>query len=315
MNLREAFQDYLTDITVNRGMAEHTVASYREDLMQYSAYLGENSIKDTKEITGNLIEDFLNIQSGHKKSTSIARMSAAIRSFHSWLQYMDESEGNPSEYIEVHHGERSLPVFASVNEINLLMNSFSDEEPEQILQHAVLEMIYSCGLRVSEACALTINRVDLDAGFARVLGKGDKERIVPVPSGSIPILKRWRDIVRPLFLKKKTNLFFINRFGRKVTEKSVQLLIRKKCDELGIRKHLTPHKLRHSYATHLLQGGADLRSIQEMLGHSDIRTTEIYTHVQNRQLFDAYDRFHPGGEDDLFADMKNNKSGETEDEN
>ncbi len=315
MNLREAFQDYLTDITVNRGMAEHTVASYREDLMQYSAYLDENSIKDTKEITGNLIEDFLNLQSGHKKSTSIARMSAAIRSFHSWLQYMDESEGNPSEYIEVHHGERSLPVFASVNEINLLMNSFSDEEPEQILQHAVLEMIYSCGLRVSEACALTMNRIDLDAGFARVLGKGDKERIVPVPAGSIPILKRWRDIVRPLFLKKKTNLFFINRFGRKVTEKSVQLLIRKKCDELGIQKHLTPHKLRHSYATHLLQGGADLRSIQEMLGHSDIRTTEIYTHVQNRQLFDAYDRFHPGGEDDLFADMKNNKSGETEDEN
>lgn len=301
MKLEEALQDYMTDITVNRGMSEHTVISYREDLMQYAAYLEDQGIADTDKIDSAAIEDFLQEQTEHKKSTSIARMAAAIRSFHSWLQYMDEAEGNPAEYIEVHHGDRTLPVFASVDEINLLMNSFSNEEPSQILEHAVLEMIYSCGLRVSEACSMTLNRVDLDAGFARVLGKGDKERIVPIPSGSIPVLKRWRDIVRPLFLKKRTNLFFINRFGRKVTEKSVQLLIRQKCDELGIRKHLTPHKLRHSYATHLLQGGADLRSIQEMLGHSDIRTTEIYTHVQNRQMFDAYDRFHPGGEEDLFS--------------
>ena len=130
--------------------------------------------------------------------------------------------------------------------------------------------------------------------MVRVLGKGNKERLVPIARGSIPILIRYRDTVRPTWVKGRTQLFFINRFGRKVTPRSVELLMEKKRNELGIRKKLTPHKMRHSYATHMLQGGADLRSIQEMLGHSDIQTTEIYTHVQNRQLFDSYEKYHPG---------------------
>lgn len=172
------------------------------------------------------------------------------------------------------------------------MDSFDDHIPEQYLDHAILQMIYDCGLRVSEAVTLTMNRVDLDSRKLRVLGKGDKERIVPIPSHSISFYKEYRDVIRTNFLKNKTNLFFITNKGKKVTSKHVEVLLQKKCIELDFHKHITPHKLRHSYATHMLQGGADLRSIQEMLGHSDISTTEIYTNVTNKQMFDAYEKFH-----------------------
>ncbi len=302
MELLEAYQEYTTDITINKGMSQRTISSYCNDLKQYIAWLQKHDVMDTDDIQSTHIEDFLHEESAYKESTSISRMAASIRSFHSFLQYRIDAE-NPAEYVEVHHGEKKLPVFATKDEIDLLMASFDDQVPDDILHHAILEMIYSCGLRVSEAVSLTINRVNLETGFVRVLGKGNKERLVPIPDGAMDILKKWKDIVRPVYLEKKTNLFFINRFGRKVTARSVELLLNEQCGKAGIRKHLTPHKLRHSYATHLLQGGADLRSIQEMLGHSDIRTTEIYTHVQNRQLFDAYTGFHPGSRDDDLPEI------------
>ena len=192
------------------------------------------------------------------------------------------------------------------------MQSCDDSQPQEIFRHALLELMYACGLRVSEVCSLTYNRVDLDTGMVRVLGKGSKERLVPIARGSIPILIRYRDTVRPTWVKGRTQLFFVNRFGRRVTPRSVELLMEQKRRELGIKKKLTPHKMRHSYATHMLQGGADLRSIQEMLGHSDIQTTEIYTHVQNRQLFDSYEKYHPGGLDEDLPVPEKKKEPENE---
>ena len=164
--------------------------------------------------------------------------------------------------------------------------------------------------------AMTLNRIDLESGMVRVLGKGNKERIVPIARGSISILKKYRDTVRPLWLRKPTGLFFINRLGHPVTSRSVELMLKSKCNEIGLKKHITPHKLRHSYATHLLQNGADLRSIQEMLGHSDIQTTEIYTHVQNQHMFDSYAKYFPAEKendlgsdtDDVDNDKKNNSN-------
>ena len=294
MKLDQALQEYISEIAINRGLSDHTVSSYREDLFQYTEDLKKQGIDDTDKITSAVVEAFIHRQSLTKNPNSLARMGASVRSFHAWLNYTREEDDDPSEYLKIHHGTKKLPVYASVEEIERIMNSFDGSDPVQFMQHALLEMIYACGMRVSEVCSITMNRVDLDSSFVRILGKGNKERIVPIPSGSIPLLKEYRDVIRPLFLKKKTNLFFINRFGRKITPRSVQLLLEKKREELDIHKQLTPHKLRHSYATHLLQGGADLRSIQEMLGHSDIMTTEIYTHIQDRQVFDAYEKFHPG---------------------
>ena len=301
MKTDEALREYLVHIRLNEGKSERTVRSYEEDLKQYLLYLADEDIVDTDQITGSVINDFIVSQLACKKSSSVVRMAAAIRSFHRDLSFMHDVP-DPSLNLTVHKDVKNLPVYCTVEEIRILMDSFDDSVPEQFLEHAVLEMIYACGLRVSEVTSLTVNRVDLDSGKVRVLGKGNKERIVPIPSGSISFLKQYRDVIRPVFLKGRSPLFFINRFGRRVTVRSVELLLERKCAELNFRKHITPHKLRHSYATHLLQGGADLRSIQEMLGHANISTTEIYTHVQNRHLFESYAKFHPGEKGDLFDD-------------
>ena len=304
MNIRNALKNYLVQISVNEGLSLRTVRSYEEDLKQYMEYLESLDIHDTGEISQDIVEDYMVSQRSRKKGTSVARMAASVRSFHQYLSFMFD-EKDPSQNVEVHRGEKKLPVFCTTEEIDKLMSVFDDHDPKQLLDHAILEMIYTCGLRISEAISLTLNRVDLETGQVRVLGKGNKERIVPIAQGSLPLLKNYLSVVRPLYLKTKTNLFSINRFGRKITAKYVEEMLHKSCLEAGINKSITPHKLRHSYATHLLQGGADLRSIQEMLGHSDIQTTEIYTHVQNRQVFDSYEKYHPGNtEGDLFNDKE-----------
>lgn len=293
MNIEESFTKYKTEITINEGLSKHTIDSYCSDLIIYFDYLQSKDITDTKEISLQVIDDFISSLRETHKGSSIYRISASIRSYHHFLAFY-YNESDPTVNLEVSKGPKKLPVFCTVEEINQLMNSFDDTDNEDLLHHSILELIYGCGLRISEVCSLTTNRIDLDVGSIRVLGKGDKERIVPIPKGTIPLEKKYRDVLRPIYLKKKTNLFFINRLGHKITSQSIELMLKSKCQELGFNKEITPHKLRHSYATHLLQNGADLRSIQEMLGHSDIQTTEIYTHVQNKQLFESYAKFHPG---------------------
>ncbi|MBR2066655.1 MAG: tyrosine-type recombinase/integrase, partial [Solobacterium sp.] len=248
------------------------------------------------------IEDFIHAQAKTKAQNSLVRMAASIRSFHHYLAFMYNEE-DPSLNLSVNKGIKSLPIFCTVDEIKQLMTSFDDQKPLEMMQHCLLEMIYACGLRVSEVCNLTINRIDLDTGKLRVLGKGDKERIIPIPKASIPLFKEYRDVTRPILVKKKNTYFFINRLGNPITPRSIEYLLEHKCSELGFKKHITPHKLRHSYATHMLQGGADLRSIQEILGHSNISTTEIYTHIENKQLFDTYEQYHPKG-DELISKKK-----------
>ena len=292
MKLDLAYKKYMSWLTVNEGKSPNTIDNYRRDLRGYLAWLQQEEITDTDAISGQLIEQYLQSQKDVKAVRSIAREAAAIRSFHHYLAFVYDAK-DPSVNIEVRHSEDDLPVYATRAEMDRLLSSFTDANPKEILDHALLEFIYACGLRVSEAVNLTLNRVNLEEGMVRVLGKGNKERLVPVPKGSVPVLKRYLEIVRPLFVKKPMAQFFVNSCGRPVTVRYVELLVREKCEEAGIDKHLTPHKLRHSYATHLLQGGADLRSIQELLGHADIGTTEIYTHVADKQLVDSYQKFNP----------------------
>lgn len=292
MKLDLAYKKYMSWLTVNEGKSPNTIDNYGRDLRGYLAWLQQEEITDTDAISGQLIEQYLQSQKDVKAVRSIAREAAAIRSFHHYQAFVYDAK-DPSVNIEVRHSEDDLPVYATRAEMDRLLSSFTNANPKEILDHALLEFIYACGLRVSEAVNLTLNRVNLEEGMVRVLGKGNKERLVPVPKGSVPVLKRYLEIVRPLFVKKPMAQFFVNSCGRPVTVRYVELLVREKCEEAGIDKHLTPHKLRHSYATHLLQGGADLRSIQELLGHADIGTTEIYTHVADKQLVDSYQKFNP----------------------
>ena len=292
MKLDLAYKKYMSWLTVNEGKSPNTIDNYGRDLRGYLAWLQQEEITDTDAISGQLIEQYLQSQKDVKAVRSIAREAAAIRSFHHYLAFVYDAK-DPSVNIEVRHSEDDLPVYATRAEMDRLLSSFTNANPKEILDHALLEFIYACGLRVSEAVNLTLNRVNLEEGMVRVLGKGNKERLVPVPKGSVPVLKRYLEIVRPLFVKKPMAQFFVNSCGRPVTVRYVELLVREKCEEAGIDKHLTPHKLRHSYATPLLQGGADLRSIQELLSHADIGTTEIYTHVADKQLVDSYQKFNP----------------------
>ena len=292
MKIEYAIRAYISDLTVNAGKAPRTIASYQRDLKAYRDFLETRDITDTDRIRDADIEAFLRNAAKTYASNSLARYAASIRSFHHFLAFFYD-EKDPSLNIEVRHGDGKLPVYGTVQEINMLLSSFDDHDPRQAMEHAVLELLYACGLRVSEVCALTINRVNLENGMVRVIGKGNKERIVPIAHGSLPVLRQYLYTIRPQFVKDKTVFFFINTHGRRLTERYVQLLMQNKRAQLGIKKPLTPHKIRHSYATHLLQGGADLRSIQEILGHANISTTEIYTHVADEQLLSGYQKFNP----------------------
>lgn len=303
MQLEEAFEQYLIDLSVNHGFSKNTEAAYQSDLKQYKAYLIQLGINDTTQVTYNHIEGFMQVQEKTKHDKTIIRMAASIRSFHKYISFLKD-EDDPSINLEVHDSYQILPIYCTKQEIERLMTSFHDAVPEELLYHTILETIYACGLRISEAVSLTINRVDLSSSKIRVKGKGEKERIVPIPSASLPLLKKYYEEVRPNFLKSPSSLFFITKRGKKVTPQSIEKLMQQKCIALQFTKHITPHKLRHSYATHMLQGGADLRTIQEILGHSDIHTTEIYTHIQNEQITNTYKKYHPGEYDpDIETEM------------
>jgi site-specific recombinase XerD len=225
-------------------------------------------------------------------------MASSIRSFHRFISFKYDLK-DPTLNLEVKNKSKRLPIFATIDEVDKIMAYFTNEN-QDVLNHALLETIYCCGLRVSECTKLTVSQVNLEQKILRVLGKGSKERIIPIPENSLAVIKNYYNNVRPLWLKKRTNLFFINRFGKHITTEYVENMIKFVCEEVGITKKITPHKLRHSFATHLLEGGADLRTIQELLGHSDIRTTEIYTHVQKERLKESYNNFFPQlkGDDD-----------------
>ncbi|MEG0238811.1 tyrosine-type recombinase/integrase [Anaerorhabdus sp.] len=292
MDLNKAFKEYRMEIENRDPKASRTVKNYLIDVTAYLDFLKEKNFDDIEKVKYRDIETYITSLDKYERST-IARKSCSIRSFHQFLNFKYDFK-NPALNLEVRRGKKSLPIYCTIDEINLLMNSFNDEVPNECFQHALLEFIYACGLRVSEAVTLTLSRVDLNTNIVRVLGKGDKERIVPIPDISRNVLLRYFDTVRPVWNKKGSNLFFVNHFGKHVTTEYVESVLRYKCNELGFKKHVTPHKLRHSFATHLLQGDADLRSIQELLGHSNIQTTEIYTHVQENRLKQSYAKFHPG---------------------
>ena len=301
MNPTDALDKYITYLRINQGKSERTVTSYLEDLKLYVRYLEFSGVTDIRSVSEEIIDGFLiaKKKEGRKQST-ISRYASSIRSFHRFLAFIFEFN-DPSVNIQVSKGEQRQPIFLSVEQVDQLMKSFDDSDPSAYMDHAVLEMIYACGLRISEVTSLTLNSTHLETGILKVRGKGDKDRIVPIPKGTIPFQKYYRDIIRPTFLHKPTQLFFINHLGHRVTVRHVEYILEQKAVDLNL-PGLTPHKLRHSYATHMLQAGADLRSIQEILGHSNISTTEIYTHVENRQMIEAYDTHHPG-EDNSLLDL------------
>lgn len=292
MKVEKAIEDYILSLSTSEGRADNTISSYARDLKKYSLFLNENMIDDVEEIREDKIFDFLDSISSNYSQSSINRLKTSIRNFHRFLNFKYDLK-DPTLNISVTHERKRLPIYATKDEIDRLMSVFNDKDQKDMFEHTILETIYGLGLRVSECCELRTSQVNLRDGFVKVLGKGNKERVIPIPVRTRKLMEEYFSNIRYSWQKKNTNRFFINRFGKPIYSEYVEDMLRKRVEEAGIDKHLTPHKLRHSYATHLLEGGADLRVIQELLGHSDISTTEIYTHVESERLKDAYMKAHP----------------------
>lgn len=292
MKIEDAIKEYTFSLATSEGKAKNTVSSYSIDLKHYLNFLKSKDISEIEQIQDSDIDNFVKQLNKKYKVKTINRIKVSIRNFHKYLNFRYNYD-DPSVNVTVSKGEKRLPVYATKEEIEKLMSIFDDKIPEELFNHTILETIYGLGLRVSECCNLRTNQINIDEGFVKILGKGNKERVIPIPNKTLKLIKEYYLNIRPLWLKKSINNLFINNKGKKIYSKYVELLIKRSIVEAKISKDLTPHKLRHSYATHLLEGGADLRVIQELLGHSDISTTEIYTHVESERLKNSYLKAHP----------------------
>lgn len=288
--------EFLSYLEFERGLAGNTVAAYQSDLAQFNDFLKEKRLRPEQAQAAD-IRDWLSAVMDSEPMparATVARKASVIKSFYRFMYREGLIEANPTGDIKSPRRERTLPTVLNLGETRALLRQADGVRPADYRDAAILELMYSSGLRVSELTGLQIGDVDLEGGFVRCLGKGSKERVVPVGEPALAAVKRYLQRGRP-FLGKgiKSDHLFLNRFGRGLTRQSIHRLLVRYASGAGINKAVTPHTLRHSFATHLLAGGADLRSVQEMLGHADISTTEIYTHLSREKLKEIYRSAHP----------------------
>lgn len=295
--MKDYLKDFLHYLIVEKGLAENTIQSYRRDISAYLIFIETKlQITDINHVTRVHIMQFLScLKDEGKSARTIARHIASIRSFHHFLILDKIVDHDPTVHIETPHPELKLPKVLNTDEVDTLLNTPDLTTTLGLRDKAMLELMYATGMRVSELVNLNINDVHLSLGFVRCLGKGNKERIIPIGKMATEALKEYLEKARPKLInqKNKTDSLFMNHHGQRLSRQGFWKILKQMAVKAGIEKELTPHTLRHSFATHLLENGADLRSVQELLGHSDISTTQIYTHVTKNRLKDVYNQFHP----------------------
>ncbi|MFO0790931.1 MAG: tyrosine recombinase XerC [Pirellulales bacterium] len=296
--MRPQIGQFLQYLRVERGASPHTLKGYREDLHALAEYLADEQGNSPApgSITTNELRGFLAAlhEAGYAK-TSISRRLASVRSFLKFGQREGWAKANPAKALRNPRKSRKLPHFLTSDEIGKLLDAPKGNTPAALRDRAILETLYSAGLRVSELVGLTDGDLDFAAGIARIRGKGKKERLSPIGSYAARALKRWLE-VRKLSEREKQGReapVFTNKFGTRLTTRSVARMLEKYLQETGLDQRTSPHTLRHSFATHLLDRGADIRSVQELLGHKSLVTTQIYTHVSTANLRAAYEKAHP----------------------
>lgn len=291
----EAIDQYLAFLELEKGRGSHTISGYENDLTQAALFLSqERKLKAWEEVAADDAAAWLRSLKAYSPA-SLARKLSALRGLARHLVQEKRRPDDFAELLSAPRRERKLPGTLTTEELEALLEAPSRHSPQGLRDRAFLELFYSSGLRVSELCALELNAVDLDEGFLRVqAGKGGKDRLVPVGSAAIAALQRYLAHGRPSFVRPKTgSALFLSERGSAISRKTVWHWIKVYAERAGIQKEVKPHLLRHSFATHLLSRGADLRAIQEMLGHADIATTEIYTKVESEHLLAAHAAFHP----------------------
>lgn len=281
-------KEYAYYLRIERQMSSNTVAAYCSDVEAFLSSCGA----DPAVIAPSDIISYLESRAPDLSKRSQARLLSSLRSYFDWMILEDERKDNPCDGVDSPKLGRYLPEVLSVDEVSAIMESVDLRSWSGLRDRAVLELLYGCGLRVSEACGLLISQLYLDEGFVRIVGKGDKERIVPVGDMAADALDAYF-AARPEPAAGCDDVVFLNRFGRGLTRVSVFNMVKKQALLAGIRKEISPHTFRHSFATHLIENGADLRIVQEMLGHESILTTEIYTHVDSATWQAAVLSHHP----------------------
>lgn len=280
-------------LDTERNVSPHTLAAYRRDLEQLAAFIARETgaPAQVRDVDHLLLRRYLALLGKNAKKSSVGRKLAAIRSFFRFLVRRGEVEKNPAELIATPKKENRLPFHLNIDQVTTLVEAPPDEAEHALRDRAALELLYSCGLRVSELTGLSIGDLDLSGGMVRVLGKGGKERIVPVGSRALEALRRYLESRGELAGSREP--LFLNTRGRRINRRSVARIVDAYVLRIAAFKRISPHVLRHTFATHMLEGGADLRAIQELLGHASLSTTQKYTHVGIDRLMEVYDKAHP----------------------
>ncbi|SFL83854.1 integrase/recombinase XerD [Gracilibacillus orientalis] len=288
-------EEFFHFLKIERGLSDNTLQAYKRDLLKYFHFLKEErELTEWKQAGRHDIMQFMyHLNDQGKSSATVARMLSTLRLFHQFLIREYQLKEDPSLHIETPKANRKLPKVLSTKDIDKLLN-IPAEDKYSIRNKAMLETLYATGLRVSELISLKINDLHLTMGFVRCFGKGSKERIVPLGDIAKDAVELYIQSARNEFVKKKqTETVFVNHHGNPLSRQGFWKIMKEIANDAGIEKELSPHTLRHSFATHLLENGADLRAVQEMLGHADISTTQIYTHVSKSRLKDIYKTHHP----------------------
>lgn len=295
--MREFIKEFLKVLKIEKGLAKNSLQSYKRDLIKYHLFIQKRQrledIAKVKERNLRAYVRFLNAE--NMSANSIKRAISCIRTYHKFLLAEGKMDHNPVLSIDTPKVAKKLPNILTVEEIDKILNFIPRKAPMSMRDIAIFEMMYSCGLRVTELCNFKISNIFWDTEMIRVDGKGGKQRFVPIGPMARKNLKDYINKERPLILEKNPNTpeLFLSRNGKKLTRMMIWILLKKWASIAEINKEISPHTLRHSFATHLLEGGADLRSVQEMLGHADISTTQIYTHLDKEHLKEVHRTFHP----------------------
>ena len=289
MKILEAVSIYIHEIAVNQQLALTTIESYKNQLSKYTNYLKDLNIIEVNEINHNIIVDYVDELEGDLASSSISHVISVIRNFHQFIAFNYKDVNNPTIKIKIKKTSQSLPSLISKKDLDVIFDNFS-EDFKDVYLNTIFEFLYSCGLRVSELCNLKVNDLSVDNKILKIKGKGSKERVVPISNLA---LKKLSDYLpyRSQYNKFKLEYLFINQLGNKLTRQYVWSNLKEILLVNNITSDYSPHSFRHTYATHLLDGGADLRYVQELLGHSDIATTQIYVHLQDKRLKSDYDKY------------------------
>ncbi len=289
-----AFRNYLNYLQVERGLASNTVEAYRRDLREFLSFVSSQNWT-LKEVGKQGLADYIQQLYGSMSARSVMRKIASLRSFFRFLLLDGYLQEDPAETLESPKAWRTLPTYLSEEEVEQLLEQPDVTTAYGLRDRAMLEVLYATGLRVSELIGMRLEEINFEVGCLRTLGKGSKERIVPLGDSALRWVQRYLREARQHFLRKRPACpyLFVTQQGQSMTRQYFWMLVRKYGRKIGIQKKISPHVLRHSFATHLLEHGADLRAVQMMLGHADISTTQIYTHVNRERLKRIYDRYHP----------------------